>query len=99
MGKKRANKEQRLDMDRKARWGCVVCRKIDFNVITTPAQIHHIRHGLGLGQRDHSMTIPLCFPHHLDSKYGIHGMGSKAWTKIYGTEHELLEFYEKNKDE
>jgi len=98
MGKKRATKREKEDMDRKARWGCVVCRKMDINVIS-PAQIHHIKHGLGLGQRDHSMTIPLCFPHHLDSKYGIHGMGVKAWTKIYGTELELLQFYEDHKDE
>tara|TARA_R110000796_G_scaffold242007_1_gene363917 strand:- start:686 stop:982 length:297 start_codon:yes stop_codon:yes gene_type:complete len=98
MTKKRANKEQRLDMDRKARWGCVVCRKIDFDVITPP-QIHHIKEGLGLSQRDHSRTIPLCYYHHMSPEYGIHGMGSKAWTKLYGTESELLKFYEDNKDE
>ena len=97
MAKKKPSKEEKKDMDRKARWGCVVCRKIDISVIT-PAQIHLIRKGAGLGQRG-SETIPLCYNHHLHPKYGKHGMGSKAWTKIYGTEHELSEFYEEHKDE
>ena len=57
MAKKKPSKEEKEDMDRKARWGCVVCRKIDKSVIT-PAQIHHIRKGAGLGQRG-SKTIPL----------------------------------------
>ena len=98
MSKKRATKQEREDMDRKARWGCVACRKFNPDLIT-PAQIHHIREGLGLGQRDHSKTIPLCYQHHLSPKHGIHGMGVKAWTKIYGTELELLQFYEDHKDE
>tara|TARA_B100001094_G_scaffold80947_1_gene77148 strand:+ start:685 stop:984 length:300 start_codon:yes stop_codon:yes gene_type:complete len=91
------SKEEKKEMDRKARWGCVVCRKMDMSVIT-PAQIHHIRKGAGMGQRGNS-TIPLCYHHHLSPKWGIHGMGTKAWTKLYGTEHELLAFYEEHKDE
>lgn len=90
-------KSQKRELDEKARWGCVVCRKTDIYCIT-PAQIHHIRKGVGLAQRG-QQTIPLCYHHHLSPKYGIHGMGIKAWTKIYGTELELLKFYEDHKDE
>ena len=99
MPKKRKNltKHEKKELDEKAKWGCVVCRKIDINCIT-PAQIHHITKNVGLSQRG-EQTIPLCYYHHMSPKYGIHGMGVKAWTKIYGTEHELLEFYEAHKSE
>ena len=61
------SKEEKKDMDRKARWGCVVCRKIDMSVIT-PAEIHHIDGKTKKASEDypgcHMLTIPLCYEHH-----------------------------------
>ena len=69
-------------MDRLASMGCLICG--------APANIHHLRHGMGMGQRNDAYhAIPLCFDHH-QGQHGIHHMGTKAWQKVYGTEEELL---------
>ena len=59
----------------------------------TPAEIHHIRHGNGMGQRASNYeSIPLCHIHHRTGGYGvaIHA-GQKEFEKLYGSESELLE--------
>lgn len=82
MPKKPANKLEREHMGLVAAIGCIVCR--------SPACIHHIRDGIGLGMRaSHFETIPLCHHHHQGVE-GIHTLGTKIWQGKYGSERELL---------
>lgn len=63
--------------------GCIICG--------SPANIHHIRTGQGLGQRSsHYATLPLCHAHH-QGKEGIHTLGTKVWQAKFGSELELIE--------
>lgn len=84
------NKAERQHMDAVASLGCILCRRLGYH--DTPAVIHHIRDGQGMGQRaSHYETIPLCPEHHA-GKTGLHGMGVKSFERVYGvTERELLE--------
>lgn len=51
--------------------GCIVCRHADLG--ETPANLHHIREGQGMGQRASGwLVIPLCKEHH-QGKTGVHG--------------------------
>lgn len=62
--------------------GCIICG--------SPANAHHIRHGMGLSQKSSDYeAIPLCHTHHQGSE-GIHTLGTKVWQKKYGQEIELL---------
>ena len=83
--KKRPNKAEREHMNRIAGMGCVICER--------PAEIHHIRQGMGLGQRAKVIggVIPLCPDHHRNGGHGvaIHA-GRKTWEAKYGTEQDLL---------
>jgi hypothetical protein len=70
--------------------GCVVCRRLDYG--PTPAMIHHIRTGQGMGQRaPDALVIPLCPMHHQQGGRGvsIHA-GQKEFENLYGSELELL---------
>lgn len=51
-------------------------------------QLHHIRTG-GWGKGDYKTLIPLCYDHHLGS-LGIHTMGTKAWSRAFGNQQDLL---------
>lgn len=71
---------------RVAALGCIVhgpeCREV---------QLHHIRHGQGMGQRaDDREAIGLCHYLH-QGEQGIHTLGTRRWQAIYGTELELLQ--------
>ena len=69
--------------------GCIVCR--EHYQVFSPPEIHHIRAGQGMGQRDDRLTIPLCPVHHrTSSKYSFH-LARKFFIETYGTELELLE--------
>lgn len=73
--------------------GCIACRIIGH--YDTPAECHHIRSGVGKGQRSsHFDTLPLCPAHHRGTAGlkvpSIHG-SKNAFIKTFGTEHELLE--------
>ena len=83
-------KSQRKYLDAVASLGCVVCRNLGYGA--TPAHVHHIRTGKGMGQRASNYeTIPLCPTHHQQGGHGvaIHA-GQKTWEAIHGTELELL---------
>lgn len=69
--------------------GCIVCR-IHLKVYS-PAQIHHIRHGMGMGQRNSNFNVlPLCPPHHQTGGHGVaFHAGRKAFEENFGTELEL----------
>lgn len=77
-------------MGRVAELGCCLCRRYGYGA--TPATVHHIRTGIGMGRRaSDEETIPLCPEHHQGAS-GIHGMGRKAWEMYHGvTELELLD--------
>ena len=70
--------------------GCIVCQKLGHEY--SAPHIHHIRHGAGMGRKNHySMCIPLCPTHH---QHGGHGValhaGQKTFEENFGTEEELL---------
>ena len=69
--------------------GCVVCRNLGHG--ESPAEIHHLRTGYGLGQRaGHKKSIPLCHPHYRTGGHGVaFHAGSKTWQQNFGTELEL----------
>lgn len=81
---------EKRHMSAVASLGCIVCRRLGYS--DTPACVHHIRTGVGMGKRASNLdTLPLCHHHHQGAE-GIHGMGRKAWERHFGfTEVELLE--------
>lgn len=57
----------------------------------TPAEIHHIRSGMGMGQRNsHFNVIPLCALHHRHGKDAVH-ISPAAFQRKFGTEQDLLQ--------
>ena len=79
---------EKKHMARVAGLGCVICRRSGYP--DTPAHVHHLRSGTGLGRASHLDTIPLCPMHHTGAT-GIHYMGRRAWERRWGvTELELL---------
>lgn len=92
--KKHKTKAEKDWMDRVASLGCIVCKNLGFQ--DSPASLHHIRSGMGMGQRnDNYHILPLCSKHHQTGGYGIalHA-GIKRWEEKHGTEmslyHQLL---------
>jgi hypothetical protein len=57
-------------MDKVARLGCVVCRRLGYG--ETPAQLHHVAEGSGL--RSDFAVAPLCEEHHTGES-GFHTRG------------------------
>jgi len=81
-------------LSRLAELGCILCWHLGFR--DTPAQIHHLREGMGMGQRNSDdRAIPLCYEHHQGDS-GYHGLGKRAFEERYKlTELDLLELTEK----
>lgn len=85
---KKAEKEH---LSKVAGLGCIACKNLGYGEV--PAHVHHIRTGIGMGQRASNYdTIPLCPTHHQQGGHGvaIHA-GQKTWEANFGTELELLE--------
>lgn len=83
--------EEREYLQRVAEVGCIVCRK--FYGVESPAEIHHLRAGQGMGQRASNFdVIPLCPHHHRIGGWGIalHA-GQKEFEKRHASERELLD--------
>ncbi|PPC85262.1 MAG: hypothetical protein CTY37_08595 [Methylotenera sp.] len=78
------NKE-RYHLSQVAMLGCIICGNIP--------EIHHVRHGMGLGQRNSNFNvIPLCHVHHRTGGFGVaFHAGKKTWQENFGTELELLD--------
>lgn len=76
-------------MDKVATIGCILCQRLGYGA--TPAALHHIREGQGMGQRaGDCLVIPLCHEHHQGAS-GIHGLGTRAFGRTYGvSELDLL---------
>jgi hypothetical protein len=83
-GRKQPSAAQQLRHDKVREMGCVICGR--------PAAIHHIREGLGMGQKvDHKKILPLCYDHHQSEEKGcisLHGTPA-LFVATYGTELEL----------
>lgn len=53
------NKAEKEHLSKVASVGCIVCRNLGFG--ESPAEIHHVRTGQGMGQRASNYeVIPLC---------------------------------------
>ena len=91
-----AKKKEKEYFSKLVEFGCVVCR-MKHGVYTHPS-IHHIREGMGIGQRNSADNcLPLCPMHHQHGGYGIaFHAGKKAFEKNYGTEIELLNYLREN---
>ena len=84
-------KAQKAYYDKLASFGCILCYRLGYGE-GTPAEIHHVRRA---GKRSNAPVIPLCPEHHRGNS-GIHGLGRKAFERIYGlTEEDLLSDTEK----
>lgn len=86
----RPGKQEREHMSAVAALGCIACRNL--GIPGTPAEIHHIRAGVGAGRRaSHYDVLPLCFHHH--SAQGVDGYHKypETWQAKHGTEAELLD--------
>jgi hypothetical protein len=80
--RKALSNEEKAWLSKVAALGCCVCK--------APANVHHIRTGMGMGQRNDTYhTLPLCHFHHQGAQ-GIHTLGTKAWQAKYGSETDLL---------
>lgn len=82
--------EEKAHLSAVANLGCIICRKMGY--LGSPAEVHHIRAGVGKAQRaSHFDTLPLCPEHHRGAT-GVHGLGTKGFVKKYGvSERELLD--------
>lgn len=85
-------KAEREYLSRVADLGCIAC--LQLGIPDTPAEIHHVRHGQGAGQRSKHIggTLGLCPAHHRTGGYGtaLHA-GQKAFEKKFGSEQTLLD--------
>jgi hypothetical protein len=86
------NKAEKSHASKVAELGCVVCFRLYGPHDPGHVELHHVRRGTGMAQRSsHFDVIPLCIEHHRGNT-GIHGLGTKGFTKHYGfTEADLLD--------
>jgi hypothetical protein len=69
--------------------GCALCFHIHGPHEPAPVELHHLRSG-GWGKGDYTTLIPLC-PEHHRGRDGVHGLGTKGFTRFYGvSQHDLL---------
>lgn len=86
------NKDEKQHICRVVALGCIAC--LQDGIQDTPAEAHHIRAGVGRGQRaSHYEVLPLCPAHHRGTHHpsvvSIH-LAKRDFINQYGTEHELL---------
>lgn len=82
-------KADRLHFDRVAALGCSLCFHLYGPHEPGEVELHHLR-GNGWGRGDSSTVMPLCPEHHRGNT-GVHGMGTRAFTRHYGiSQHDLL---------
>lgn len=89
------NGKEKDYLNKLATLGCYCCQT---EGIETPAMIHHIREGMGMGQRAKHIggTIPLCEGHHQgnfdNTKLAFH-RSPKKWREKYGSEKDIAKGY------
>jgi len=73
-----------------ASFGCYCCKTEGYE---SPAMIHHIREGVGMGRKAPHIggTIPLCYAHHQSGENGALAFhrSPKEWREKYGSEKEI----------
>jgi len=74
------SKASALHMSRVAAVGCVICRR--FFREKSPVELHHVAEGSGV--RSDFAVVGLCAEHHRGAT-GLHGMGTKAFNRMYRT--------------
>ena len=62
--------------------GCLACIRVHGPHQPGEVHLHHFRGG-GWGKGDWLTLIPLCEPHHT-GRFGVHGLGTKAFDRHYG---------------
>lgn len=77
-------------LDLVADLGCIVCYNLGYE--GSPANIHHIREGQGMGKRaGDGLTLPLCKLHHQDGGPGVALHADQPrFERLYGDELTLL---------
>lgn len=81
-------KAEREYLNKVASLGCIACSILGYP--DSPAEIHHILHGMGMGQRNNNYNvIPLCPTHHRQGPSAIHN-SAVNFERDFGTELELL---------
>ena len=82
-------KSEREYLNKVAALGCIICE--------SPAEIHHVRAGVGMGRKSSNFdVIPLCHVHHRTGGYGVaFHAGKKGFETNFGTEVELIEKVQK----
>lgn len=66
---------------RLAELGCLACLRVHGPHVPGEVHLHHYRGG-GWGRGDYLTLIPLCEAHHT-GRFGVHGMGVKAFDRHY----------------
>ncbi len=83
-GRSKPTAEQQRRHDKIRALGCIVCGNM--------AAIHHIREGLGMGQKvNHDRVLGICYDHHQSEEseaISIHGTPA-LFVFAFGTESEL----------
>ena len=84
-------KADREHLGKVAALGCYACNTMGYE--DTPAEIHHIRSGIGKGQRaSNYQVIPLCPYHHRHGPFGEgFQSGPRAWQDKYGYELDIVD--------
>lgn len=81
----------KTDLGEVADLGCILCWIV--HGVRSPATVHHMRTGAGMGRRG-ERVIPLC-PEHHQGDTGVHGLGRREFERVYGlTESELADLTE-----
>lgn len=82
--------DEKRHLSRVAALGCIVC--LLHEGVSSPAEVHHIKHHTGIGRRStHYETLPLCPAHHRTGGLGVaYHAGPGTWELKYGTQLELL---------
>lgn len=88
-------KQEKQHKEKISGLGCAVCFAIHGPHEPGPVELHHIRTG-GWGKGDYKTLIPLCVEHHRGS-LGVHGLGTKGFSKHYGFGQEELLAWTLNK--
>ncbi|MFB2927582.1 Ref family recombination enhancement nuclease [Aeromonas hydrophila] len=87
MSKIKADQQHLSDV---ASLGCIACRNAGYGA--TPAEIHHVRSGLGMSQRaEHTRVLPLCPRHHRACYPTGFRAAPRTWQQEHGSEKALLE--------
>ena len=81
-------KAERIHKGRLAQLGCMVCRRIHGPHDPGPVELHHLRTG-GWGKGNFMTLIPLCVFHHRGNQ-GVHGLGTRGFSKFYGFDQQDL---------